>query len=265
MTLATLVASLDRPLRGIRQWKRVESVVETAGVPISAATLIAAGFGFGLLLAILAVASGVPGALAFVFFLVGAVTPLIVLQTMATRRIRAFERQLPDVLTTIAGTLKVGHGLKAALQTVAQEGAPPISTELRRVLAEERLGRPLEDALVSMCERLGSDDLLYVATAVDVHAQVGGSVAGVFSTVAETVRQRQQHRRRVRALSSMGRATAKVLAVMPVAFVVLISIVNPSYMLPFLRSGLGHLLLAYSAASIAIGFVVLNRLIEVEE
>ena len=102
------------------------------------------------------------------------------------------------MLSTIAASLRVGHGLKASLQSIAKEGAPPISTELRRVLSEARLGRPLEESLVAMCERLGSDDLLYVATAVDVQSQVGGSLAGVFNTVAETVRVRQQHRARCR-------------------------------------------------------------------
>ena len=264
-TVAAALASLDRPLGRLGHWKRLERTVETAGVPVSAATLVAGGLALGLLLAAIAAVSAASAPLILLLFFLGAVTPVFTVRWMAGRRIRAFEQQLPDVLTTIAASLRVGHGLKAALQAVAQEGTPPVSDELRRVLAEERLGRPLEDALVSMCERLASDDLLYVATAVDVHAQVGGSVAGVFQTVAETVRQRQQHRRRVRALTSMGRATAKVLAVMPLAFVVLVSLINPGYMLPFIHSDIGHLLLVYSVFSIAIGFFVLNRLVNVEE
>jgi tight adherence protein B len=264
-TVAGFLTSLDRPLRRLGQWKRLERTIETAGVPISAATLLAAGFALGLLLAVIVGIWSGSAFLGLLLFVLGVVTPVFVLRALAARRIRAFEQQLPDVLTTIAGSLKVGHGLKAALQTVAQEGAPPVSTEFQRVLAEERLGRPLEDALVSMCERLASEDLLYVATAVDVHAQVGGSVAGVFQTVSETVRQRQQHRRRVRALTSMGRATAKVLAVMPLAFVVIISLVNPGYMGPFIHSSVGHVLLLYSVVSVAVGFVILNRLVKVEE
>src|SRR5262249_59592249 len=114
-------------------------------------------------------------------------------------------------------------------------------------------------------ERLASDDLLYVATAVDVHAQVGGSVAGVFQTVAETVRQRQQHRRRVRALSSMGRATAKVLAVMPLAFLLVISLINPGYIGPFIHSQTGQALMGYSVISIGIGFLILTRLVKLGE
>jgi tight adherence protein B len=264
-TVASLLASLDRPLGRLGQWKRLERTVETAGIPVSAATLLVGGLALALVLAIVAAVAGASALVILLLFVLGAVTPVFVVRWLAAKRIRAFEQQLPDVLTTVAGSLRVGHGLKAALQTVAQEGSPPVSVELRRVLAEERLGRPLEDALVSMCERLASDDLLYVATAVDVHAQVGGSVAGVFQTVAETVRQRQQHRRRVRALSSMGRATAKVLAVMPLAFVAIISLVNPGYIGPFVHSKAGHALIAYSIVSIGVGFLILNRLVNVEE
>jgi tight adherence protein B len=264
-TVSAFVTSLDRPFRRLGHSQRLERTIETAAVPISAATLLAAGFALGLLLAIIVGISSGSAFLALLLFVLGVATPVIAVRALAARRVRAFEQQLPDVLTTIAGSLKVGHGLKAALQTVAQEGSPPVSTELRRVLAEERLGRPLEDALVSMCERLASEDLLYVATAVDVHAQVGGSVAGVFQTVSETVRQRQQHRRRVRALTSMGRATAKVLAIMPLAFVLLISLINPGYMGPFVHSAVGRAAIVYSVASLAVGFLILNRLVNVED
>jgi tight adherence protein B len=261
---ATFAAALDRRFSGIRQWSRVERLIETAAVPISATTAVVAGIVIGLLLAILGgIASG-SVFIGLLLFGLGVALPFIVIRVIARRRISAFEKQLPDVLATIAGSLRVGHGLKAALQTVAAEGAPPMSIELRRVLAEERLGRPLEEALVAMCERLASDDLLYVASAVEVQSQVGGSVAGVFTTVADTVRQRQQHRRKVQAVTSMGRATATVLAILPFVFVVLVLILDPGYMLPFLRSNTGHILMLYSVVSITIGFLILNRLVNVK-
>ena len=168
------------------------------------------------------------------------------------------------MLSTIAGSLRVGHGLKASLQGIADEGAPPINTELRRVLSEARLGRPLEESLVAMCERLGSDDLIYVATAVDVQGQVGGSLAGVFQTVADTVRQRQQHRSKVRALTATGRASATVLTLFPVALVLLMTLINPGYMVPFLQSGIGQVLMTYSIVSIGIGALLLSRIVNVK-
>jgi tight adherence protein B len=194
----------------------------------------------------------------------GLAAPFVAARLVARRRISQFDDQLPDVLATVASTLRVGHGLKAGLQAVADDGPQPAAGELRRVLAEARLGRPLDEALISMCERLGSDDLLYVATAVDVQNRVGGSLAGVFETVAETVRQRQQHRRRVRALTASGRASATVLSVVPFVLVGLVSAINPGYMLPFLRSGTGHLLIFLSLISISIGALLLARIANVK-
>ena len=222
-TMTLVLAGLDQRLRGMRRFARIERLVERAAVPASASTIVVGSVVLGLLVAIFAsVVAGLSSAFAIVVcFGLGVALPFVILEYVATRRIRSFEEQLPDVLSTIAGSLRVGHGLKASLQGIADEGAPPISTELRRVLSEARLGRPLEEALVDMCERLGSDDLLYVATAVEVQSQVGGSLAGLFQTVADTVRQRQQHRNKVRALTASGRASATVLIAFPIALVLL--------------------------------------------
>jgi tight adherence protein B len=260
-TVSEMLAGLNDRLRGMPQLERIERLVETAAVPLSAATVLVAGVGAAFVLSLLvAIATG-SGFLIVLFFLVGLVSPLIVLRTIAKRRISRVEMQLPDVLATIASSLRVGHGLKQALQTVAAEGSPPLSLELRRVLSESRLGRPLEEAFVTMCERLGSDDLLYVATAVDVQSQVGGSLAGVFDTVSETVRERQQHRRRLKAITSTGRATAYVMAIMPFGFLFLLLLVSPHYVTPFLGSHMGHVLMVASVLSIALGAFILSRIV----
>ncbi len=65
----------------------------------------------------------------------------LALRIAAQRRTKAFDRQLPDVLATIASTLRAGHGLRPALRAIADDGAPPASEEFARVLGEERLGR----------------------------------------------------------------------------------------------------------------------------
>jgi tight adherence protein B len=264
-TVQTMFGAVDRRLRGLRRFERIERLVETAAIPASASTFLVGAVGLAILLPLLGAALGIGSPVVYLLLFVGGLAvPFLVLRGLATRRIHQFESQLPDVLATVAGSLRVGHGLKASLQGIADEGAPPISTELRRVLSEARLGRPLEESLVAMCERLGSDDLIYVATAVDVQSQVGGSLAGVFQTVADTVRQRQQHRSKVRALTATGRASATVLSLFPVALVILITLVNPKYMLPFLESGLGQALMVYCVISIGVGAFVLNRIVNVK-
>ena len=262
-TFQASLTALDGRLRDLPQWTRLSRLVERAGLSIPPALVVVAGSVLALVLALVGGVAGGPF-LGLVAFLVGLLAPIVILRTLAAHRLRTFDSQLPDMLATIASTLRAGHGLRAALQTVADEGAPPASVELRRVLAEARLGRPLDEAFISMCERLGWDDLLYVATAVQVQSQVGGSLAGIFTTVANTVRQRQQHRRRVRALTATGRSAATVLTVMPFAFAGLITVINPNYMLPFLRSSGGHTLIVLCLISLSIGAFLLHRIVTVD-
>lgn len=261
-TFQAILASVDNRLRKLPQWTSVARLVERSVLAVPAATVVVGASALAAVLALVGALSGGPPA-ALVALILGLVAPVVALRLLAAHRLRAFDNQLPDLLATIASTLRAGHGLRAALQTVADEGAPPASVELRRVLAEARLGRPLDEAFIAMCERLGWDDLLYVATAVQVQSQVGGSLAGVFTTVANTVRQRQQHRRRVRALTATGRSAATVLTVMPFAFAALITAINPNYMLPFLRSHSGHFLLVLCLISLSIGAALLHRIVTV--
>ncbi len=262
-TLQGSLSALDDRLRNLPRWTNLGRLIERAGLSIPPALVVVGGSALALVLALIGGVAGGP-LVAFVAFVIGLVAPIVVLRMLAAHRLRAFDNQLPDMLATIASTLRAGHGLRAALQTVADEGAPPASVELRRVLAEARLGRPLDEAFISMCERLGWDDLLYVATAVQVQSQVGGSLAGIFTTVANTVRQRQQHRRRVRALTATGRSAATVLTVMPFAFAGLITVINPNYMLPFLRSSGGHTLIVLCLISLSIGAFLLHRIVTVD-
>ena len=83
------------------------------------------------------------------------------------------------------------------------------------MLTETALGRPMDEALTEMADRLGSENFEFVITAVTIQRQVGGSLASLFDMVAETVRQRQQFARKIRALTAMGRMSAYVLVGLP--------------------------------------------------
>jgi tight adherence protein B len=182
----------------------------------------------------------------------------------ASRRRKAFDRQLPDVLATVASTLRAGHGLRIALRAVADEGSPPASVEFGRVLAEERLGRPLHEAIEAMCQRVGSEDLDYVATAINVQSQAGGSLATLFDTLSETVRERQRHARKVRALTSMGRMSAIILVCLPFALAALMTLINPGYMKPFYSTSTGQTLIVICLISMSIGGLILKKIVSVK-
>jgi tight adherence protein B len=206
---------------------------------------------------------GAPPPLALVLMLAGLASPFVALAIVAQRRTKAFDRQLPDVLSTIASTLRAGHGLRQALRAIADDSAAPASEEFARALGEERLGLPLDQAINAMCERIGSADLEYVATAVNVQSQTGGSLAGLFDTLSETVRERQRHNRKVHALTALGRISAIVLVGLPVGLALLMTLISPPYMAPLYTTSTGHVVIGVCLASMAVGALFLKRIVSV--
>jgi tight adherence protein B len=205
--------------------------------------------------------AGVPFVLVVPFMLVGAAAPLVWVASKARRRMKAFDNQLPDLLITIAASLKAGHSFRHAIQAVVDEGAEPTARELRRVLTETRLGRPMDEALAEMGERIGSKNLSFVLNAVTIQRQIGGSLAGLFDVVAETVRQRQQFARKIRSLTATGRMSAYVLAGLPFLVSALISLISPTYMSPLWHSSTGHMLVGMALVMLGIGSVVLKKIV----
>ena len=191
----------------------------------------------------------------------GAAVPWAVVWAKGKRRTSAFENQLPDLLITLAASLKAGHSFKTGLQPLVDEGRPPASKELKRVLTEAQLGRPIEDSLAEMAERLGSKNFEFVITAVTIQRQVGGSLAGLIDMVADTVRQRQQFIRKIKGLTAMGRAGAYVLVGLPFFVAFVITIMNRSYMDPLYHSSTGHKLIGLMLAMMAFGSFLLRRIV----
>jgi tight adherence protein B len=243
--------------------QRLARAVESSGLKTRVGHLPYIGGSVALLLAILGTAMGAGPLLTVGLMVVGLATPIPVLRIAAHRRTQAFDRQLPDVLATVASTLRAGHGLRAALRGIANDGSPPASAEFTRTLGEERLGRPLDQAVAAICERIDSPDLEYVATAIKVQSQAGGSLAALFDTLSETVRERQRHASKVRALTSMGRMSATILLCLPFVLAALMTLISPAYMSPFFRTSTGHVLIGFCLVSMTIGALVLKRIVNV--
>jgi tight adherence protein B len=161
----------------------------------------------------------------------------------------------------MAASLKAGHSFRQGIQTVVDEGQAPASDEFNRVLTETRLGRPMDDALNEMAERVGSKNFDFVITSVTIQRQVGGSLAGLFDMVAEAVRQRQQFARKIRSLTAMGRMSAYVLCGLPFFVAGALTLLNPSYMAPLYDSSAGHKLIILGLFMMAFGALILRKIV----
>ena len=143
----------------------------------------------------------------------------------------------------MAGSLRAGHSLLRAVDSVSQEAEAPTSEEFSRIVNETRVGRDLNDALDEVAERMGSDDFTWVAQAIAIHREVGGNLAEVLDAVGHTIRERNEIRRQVKALSAEGKLSAIVLMALPFGVTGFISLTNPGYIAKFTQSLTGYAML----------------------
>jgi tight adherence protein B len=261
MAFAGLFRLTERAFGQSKQWLKVKRLLERADIPLKTVEFFYVCVGTAIVLSLFAAFVGMGSLLAFAALIVGGFLPVGFVVYKARKRVTAFERQLPDLLMSIAASLKAGHSFKQGLQAVVDEGMEPAAKELKRVLTETRLGRPMEDALEEMADRVGSKNVSFIVTAVNVQNQVGGSLAGLFDMVADTVRQRQQFAAKIKGLTAMGRMSAYVLMGLPFLMAGAITLLNPSYMSPLFHTSTGHTLIIVGLTMMLIGSLFLKKIV----
>ena len=179
----------------------------------------------------------------------------------AGRRRIAFADQLDDSLQLLAGSLRAGHSMLQALASVAREAEEPTSVEFARIINETRVGRQLSDSLDETAARMESEDFTWVTQAIAINREVGGNLAEVLDGVANTIRERNQIRRQVKALSAEGKLSAYVLMALPFGIAGFLMFSNPAYMAKFTQSLLGYGLIGASVVLLIIGALWLRKVV----
>jgi tight adherence protein B len=243
---------------------RLERQLDRANMRVSAAAVVLWSLLLGVGLATLLSIVGRSALLAAVGCAVGLVAPSLHIKRKGARRMRAFDAQLPDVLMTISGSLKVGQSFNHSLGAIVDEGNAPASEEFARVLADARLGRPMDEALAAMADRVNSDDLRFVLMSVAIQREIGGSLADLFQTVSDAVRQRQQFRRRVKAITATGRASAYVLLALPFVTGGLIAVVSPQYLKPLFTTTVGLICVVGATVGMIVAAFVLKKIVTIK-
>jgi len=243
---------------------KLDARLERAGMPILAGeftALTALSAVFGALFAALLLQN-----LIFVLLIAAVVAfiPYLWMARSQSKRRKALGEQLADTLSILASSLRAGYSFLQALDTVSKEIGEPSAEEFQRVVAEIRLGRPVEDALMAMAERTGSEDLRWAVIAINIQRQVGGNLAEVLDIVANTVRERAYVLRQVDVLSAEGRISATILSVLPFFIMLYIAIVNPGYIAPLFTTTVGLTLLVGGGVMMALGIFIMFRMVKID-
>jgi tight adherence protein B len=250
----------EQSLQKTRWWQSFKESLELANIRIPPVQLLA-----GTLVLTLLVMWLLGAFIAPVLALVGLAVPFLVrgfVMQRIERKRRAFADQLPDNLDVVASGLRAGHSLVGGLSLVVNDADEPSRTEFQRVVADEQLGVPLEDALTTVGRRMRNRDIEQVALVSSLQRETGGNAAEVLDRVIENIRERQGIRRLVRTLTAQGRFSRWIVSALPVGLLLLISAINPTYMKPLFTHTSGKVILVVGALMIVAGSLVIKRIVE---
>lgn len=243
---------------------RLDAMLEQGGLPMKAGE-------FAAFTVLCAVAGGVLGAflltnIIFVLMIafVASLIPYAWVVRSRKQRQKSMAEQLADVLSILASSLRAGHSFLQALDQVAGEIKEPSAGEFHRVVSEIRLGRSIDDAMVEMADRVGSEDMRWAVMAVNIQRQVGGNLAEVLDIVANTVRERAYVQRQVRVLSAEGRLSIFILAALPFGIFLYLALMNPEYVSVLFTTMIGRLLLLVGGTLMAAGIFVMTRIVRID-
>lgn len=241
----------------------VNSALEQANIPMTSGEAILAMIGLaavgGVFMAIFN--SLVWGAITFGGLLL---LMIALIQFSGSREKRKFENQLPDTLTLMSTSLRAGYSLLQATEAVAGEAPNPTAREFGRAIAEARLGVTVTDSLNGIVDRTQSKDFEWAVMAIDIQREVGGNLAEVLQTVADTMRARNRLKGEIRALTAEGRISAFVLGSLPFILFAFLWTTNRTYLQPLVDSNFGRMAIGVGILLMAAGIFWLKKIVDIE-
>lgn len=195
---------------------------------------------------------------------VGFVIPDLIIGNRKSKRMAKLNAQLPEALNIISNGLRAGFSFNQAIGIVINEISGPISEEFKKVLRDNALGKPLEEALTNMSERTDDEDVDMVITALIIQRQVGGNLAEILDTISYTIRERVRIKGEIKTLTASGRISGVIVSLLPFALAVLLSIINPGYLTVLFTTFIGKLMIIAGLVFQLIGIFVLTRLVDIK-
>jgi tight adherence protein B len=194
----------------------------------------------------------------------GLLLPYQVLRFKKKRRLKKFEKQLPEALDLLARGMKAGHAFATGLQLVAQEMDDPIGIEFFITAKEHSHGLELNAALVNLCQRMDLRDLRFFTTAVIVQRETGGNLTEILEKIAALIRERFKLRNQILALTAEGRLSGWILVMLPPLVALSLFYMNPSYEMLLIRHPLGRLMAMVALGAQVVGMLAIRKVVNIK-
>lgn len=192
-----------------------------------------------------------------------AILPYLYVLRLRRKRLEKFESQFPDSLDSLARALRAGHPLAAGLQMLAMEGTEPLAGEMRTTVKERTLGMSWEQALDNLANRVPMVEVSTFVAAVKLQSRTGGKLNEVLSRLAETMRESSALKSEVRAISIHGKMTGRVLTLLPILIAVMMSVVNPGYLVIMWTKPAGQAMIAGAIVCLVAAHLIIGKLVDI--
>ncbi len=199
-----------------------------------------------------------------VFSMVGFWLPIQLVKYFKLKRIKKFNTQLVDALSQMANAFKAGLSYPQAMENIAQETEAPIALEFGFAIKEMKLGVPIEESLINMSKRVGSDDLDLVVVSTNIARQMGGNMSEMYETISATIRERFRLEGKIASLVSQGKMQGIVVGILPLALGLVLAQMRPDLMEPMLESWFGTILILAIIIMEVLGAFVIKKIITID-
>jgi len=196
--------------------------------------------------------------------IVGFVIPPILVRRSKAKKQVLFNKQLGEALLIMSNCIRTGYSFQQAMESVANEMQPPISTEFSWIIREINYGVPIDEAMIRMSDRVENTDLNLLVSAVLTSAQVGANLSDILDIISDTIKDRIRLREEIRVLSAQGRISGVIIGLLPVVLLLFLMMINPEYINDFVSTSLGRMLLGTGIIMEIIGFMVVSKIVDVK-
>ena len=203
-----------------------------------------------------------------VFVTVAAVATLVLpkyyIKSLASRRLKRFEEQLPDALLMVSGAMRAGASLNVALESMIKEQKPPLSQEFELMLREQRLGMDFDTAMVNMEKRNPLQDFSLVVSGLRISREVGGNLAEILESLAHTLREKATMEGKIRSLTAQGKMQGIIMSGLPILMMAALNWIEPKAMGTMFTTLFGWATLAVIIVMITIGYLFIRKITTID-
>jgi tight adherence protein B len=222
--------------------------------------LVSVALGLGAFLLFLTIDAGLWAALAMAFA-AGFGAPIWLLRHLKKRRERKFLAAFPDAVDIIVRGIKAGLPLIDSMRVIATEAPEPLRSEFRAIMETQAIGIPIGEACAKLYERIPVAEANFFAIVISIQSRSGGNLSEALGNLSKVLRDRKKMKAKIQAVSQEAKASAAIIACLPIAVMFLVYLTSPTYIELLWTHPTGRMMLAGSACWMTLGVVVMRKMI----